>query len=542
VSKRSAKSRAVIALLALAIAPGALAQDLGPALDRSAARSPQIDPSAPPPDSVETPDELRSGLSPVTPAQGVANYGAPRPKTRLPKPYPPPRRRVGTPPRRLNPLPSLEPYKTSAVARRARREEQKPGEPPSEIPPTVAATPSIKAKPKPHPDPDPYAPIGIGVGSLRLDPFVETSSGYDDNPDRLPSVPYGTNNPVGSPFLRVDAGLRLKSDWERDDLFADLRLGYVDYFDYTQANRFDGAGTTSSRIDVTRDTSIDILGRYTLDSQRPGSPAISSGLPNVVVTNRPIVFSSGVSLGATQRLGRLEVSLRGSFDRTIYGDAYYSDGSSLILSGTDFNDYGITGRAAYEVSPSVKPFAEATYDSRVHDSYLDPYGYARDSDGYAAKGGLQVKITDLVHGEAAGGYAERAYKDPRLPELRGPTVDASLIYTPTPLTTVSLRATTTLNETTVENAAGTLSRTYSAQLSHDLLRNLSISAIGSYFTNNYEGASIFEHGYTAGVKLEYKLTRAITIHASVSHERLNSSLANSNYTDNVYMAGLRFQP
>lgn len=540
-SKGSAKSRAgSVLLVVLTLTPPALAQSL------SAPLAPTIDANAPAPEpnGGVTADELRSGLAPALPPQGVANYGAPRPRVRLPKPYPPPRRHVGRPPLRGRPLPPLEAYRTSAVARRTLHAQQILGEPAPEIPPTVAVTPTIKAKPKPRPDPHPYDPIGVGVGSLRLYPFLETSFGYDDNPDRLASVPFSNsaNNPVGSKFLRADAGLRLKSDWERSDLVGDLRLGYVDYFDYEQASRLDGAGTLISRYDVTRDTAINLLGRFTLDSQRPGSPAISSGAPNVTVTNRPIVFSTGASVGVTQKFNRLEVSLRGSFDRTIFGDAYYSDGSSLILSGTDFNDYGVTGRVAYEVSPSLRPFAEATYDSRIHDSYLDPYGYARDSSGVAARGGVQVRVTELVTGEASGGWAERSYRDTRLPQLRGPTLDASLIYTPTPLTTLTLRSATALSETTTTGASGVLSRIYSAQLSHDLLRNLSISALGSYFTNTYEGAAIFEHGYTAGVKLDYKITRSVAIRASVAHERLNSSQANANYTANVYMAGFRFQP
>ena len=116
---------------------------------------------------------------------------------------------------------------------------------------------------------------------------------------------------------------------------------------------------------MTRDTAIDVLGHFNLDTQRPGAPAISSGSPNVTVTNRPIIFAAGIAAGVTEKLNRLELSLRGAFDRTIYENAYYSDGSTLNLASTDFNDYGIIGRAAYEISPHLKPFVEGTYDTRV---------------------------------------------------------------------------------------------------------------------------------------------------------------------------------
>jgi hypothetical protein len=36
----------------------------------------------------------------------------------------------------------------------------------------------------------------------------------------------------------------------------------------------DGAGTLAGRIDVTRDTQIDLGARYTLTTQRSGSPAL----------------------------------------------------------------------------------------------------------------------------------------------------------------------------------------------------------------------------------------------------------------------------
>jgi len=504
--------------------------------------------------------EMRGALPPAAPRPTATNYGEPRPKERLPKPYPPLRTHAGEPKRFKNPLPPLEPYKTSAVARRALRLRpslQDPAiaaaKPTAEPPPTVAAVPTLKVKAKPKPDVDPYAPVGIGVGSMRLSPFIETSGGYDTNPNRLPvntnpTIPSNnTNTPVPSSFARVDTGLRLRTDWAKDDLQADLRLGYVDYFDNQPASRPDGVGNVVGRYDVTRDTAIDVLGRFSLDTQRPGSPAISSNLPNVTVTNRPIVAGAGASLGVTQKFGRLDISLRGSFDRYFYQNATYSDGSTLDLASTDYNDYGVTGIVAYELSPYIKPFVQATYDSRVHDAWLDPYGYARDSVGVAARGGVRVRFSELLNGEASGGYAEREYRDPRLPLLATPTLDGSLIYTPSALTTLTLRAATTLNETTLEGSSGTITHSLGAELAHDLMRNLRISLLGTYYQNNYVvnsyyGPSIVERGYTAGAKLEYKITRWAALKFSYSHERLVSSAANSSYQADVFMAGVRVQP
>jgi hypothetical protein len=98
---------------------------------------------------------------------------------------------------------------------------------------------------------------------------------------------------------------------------------------------------------------------------------LPAGSGGVTVTNQPIVFSSGTTLGATQRFNRLELSLKGTFDRTINQNATQSDGTMINLAANNFNAYGVTGRAAYEISPKLKPFVEATVDTRRYDQRLD---------------------------------------------------------------------------------------------------------------------------------------------------------------------------
>lgn len=472
-----------------------------------------------------------------------SNYGAPRKAARSPKPYPP--RRVYPPPpfSPQNALPKLEPYKTSAFAKRAARLKLRtttlgpppPGPPP---PPTVAAVPTISVKPKPKVEVKPFDPIGLGIGSLRLFPYGEVSGGYDDNPNRLaPNI----SGKRGSTTIRAEGGFALRSDWSRHSLNAEFRGAYSEYFDVPLANRPDGAGTIAARMDITRDASFDVLSRFTLDTIRPGAPAIASGVPSVTVVNRPIVFGASVAAGPTQRFGPLEVSLRGTYDRVSYENSRFSDGSILDLARTSYNGFGALGRLSYELTPDVKPFIEGTLDWRIHDSPTDFNGFFRNSQGFTARGGAAVNITQLLRGEASGGYGEREYKDVRLPRLRGPVVDAALIYTPSALTTITLRGSTALSETQLANAAGVLTQTFSAQLSHDLLRNLNVSVLGSYYVNDYQGADVFETGYTAGVKLDYKITRSISLRGSYIHERLDSSFPNADYTANVYLVGLRFQ-
>jgi hypothetical protein len=500
------------------------------------------------PGSTEPTPQQTFGQSPYSAAP---NYGKPRQKILGPiKPRPPPRPSARQ-------LPPLEAYRTSKIARDLLKRGIRVADPralrdttggppkvfdptlgvpaPSNPPPTVAILPTILIKPRPKGEDGPYAPIGIGIGNVRLRPSLETTAGYDSNPNRVAIPRHGSSE------LRADGALNIQSEWSNHELKGDLRLGYADFPQVPKANRPDGAGTLTGRIDVTRDTQIDLGARYTLATQRPGSPELPAGSGGATVTNQPIIFSSGATLGATQRFNRLEVSLKGTFDRTVNQNATQSDGTIIDLAANNFNAYGTTARAAYELSPKLKPFVETTVDTRRYDQRLDQNGFERTSNGVSARGGAVYQVTSLITGEASAGYGQRKYEDPRLSNLNGPLVDASLIYTPTPLTKVTLRGTTSFEETSVQNASGAVVRRFTLEVSHALLRNVTLTALGTFQDTQYRGVTLEERYFNGTLRAEYNLTRTVAVRASYTFEKLKSTSIGNDYTANVFLLGLRFQ-
>ena len=63
--------------------------------------------------------------------------------------------------------------------------------------------------------------------------------------------------------------------------------------------------------------------------------------------------------------------------------------------------------------PGVKPFIEASADTRVHDLETDTAGYQRNSKGLTGLVGTSVNLRGTLTGEIAVGYAQRTYEDPR---------------------------------------------------------------------------------------------------------------------------------
>ena len=196
----------------------------------------------------------------------------------------------------------------------------------------------------------------------------------------------------------------------------------------------------------------------------------------------------------------------------------------------------------YELTRGLIPFVEGIVDTRVYDQTIDNAGFRRSSDGVAVRAGSTFEITRTVTGEASAGIQHRKYDDPRLRELRGPILDASVIWAATPLTTVRLRAATGVDETTIPNASGILTKRATLEVQHDLFRNLSlIGAVGAT-ESDYRGVFLEEEGVFGSVKLDYRLTRSVAVRASFTHERLNSTALNADYTANTYLVGLRFNP
>jgi hypothetical protein len=259
------------------------------------------------------------------------------------------------------------------------------------------------------------------------------------------------------------------------------------------------------------------------------------------MTGRPIIATYGGGLGVTQTFNRLELSLRGSADRTYWGDAHFTDGTTQLLSQDSYTAYGLTSRASYELTPGVKPFIEVGVDRRIHDSAIDTSGYARNSDGVDAKGGSTFELTRLLTGEVSAGYANRHYEDQRLSDLRGPVFDSSLVWTATGLTKVTLHAATTMDETTIAGSSGAITRTESLEIAHALLRDLTFKATGSIAGSTFQNVGTTQTLYQMGLAAEYNLNRSVVLRASATHQKMVSNQANTDYTGNVFMLGLKLQ-
>jgi hypothetical protein len=138
-------------------------------------------------DPVAPPENATLMRGPLADTGAAAGLDSPRPGPRKPKPFPPEREPYPKPLSPRTPLPPLEPYASSYVAKKAARTRSATTRGPTPPPPsvTVATAPAIPHKPKPKVEANPYDPLGVTLGSMIFSPYVQASGGFDDNPNRL---------------------------------------------------------------------------------------------------------------------------------------------------------------------------------------------------------------------------------------------------------------------------------------------------------------------------------------------------------------------
>jgi hypothetical protein len=483
--------------------------------------------TAPPPQVSSVPPALPQPPPPVVyPAKAAARPGAvlPPPPEELPISNPPPvvyPQSAAVRPGATLPIPPPQDFLGSAST-------PPPGTPtPVSLPLGRVPSPTL-----PFAAGDPYEALGIKAGSFLILPAVELSAGYNTNPTAAPGGP-------GSLYFVVAPELHVRSNWPTNSFTADITGSYTDYpnNDYQPSlNAPYLNAKADGRLDVTRTTQIQLEARTIVSTDNPGSPNITAGLETL-----PIDTTVGGTLGAAHEFGRLDVSLKGTFDRSMYSSAQLTDGETADFDYRNFDQYAGILRVGYEIDPGLTPFVEFDADTRVHDQSTDIFGEDRDSDGTSAKLGATLNFANSLTGEIAAGYMKRDYQDPTLPDIAGPTLDGSLTWQATALTTAKLTATSIVTESTVEGVSGEFSRSVTAEVDHALRTWLIANAQLGYEYDQYVGLGRNDNHFFTAAGLTYNMNRDLQLRGEVREDWLNSNVSGVAYTATTFLLTMRLQ-
>jgi hypothetical protein len=235
------------------------------------------------------------------------------------------------------------------------------------------------------------------------------------------------------------------------------------------------------------------------------------------------------------------ITLRGGYTATDY-----SGDRSQLTSVTDANnaDYNETVgglRLAYELSPQTSIFADGSVNRRKFDTRVDAAGFLRGSDGYEAALGVTWSNGSKLSGELSVGYQSQTPDDARLKRLDGIGVDATLEWQATALTRLSLSAATDINETTLANSSGYVSREVGIGIEHALRRNLILNGEWTYTQNDFSGVNLVEEETEASLGVDYYLSRYVALTADMSWMEFTSTQAGADYDATTVTVGVKVQ-
>jgi hypothetical protein len=172
---------------------------------------------------------------------------------------------------------------------------------------------------------------------------------------------------------------------------------------------------------------------------------------------------------------------------------------------------------------------------------MDRNGVQRDSEGHYVKGGTSFDFLGTFTGDAALGWIKRVYQDPTLPRINGLTVDSSLTWLASALTTVKLTAATRVDESTLVGVSGVFTREVTLQVDHAFRRWLIATGKFTYANDDYVGSTRDDNRYVASGLITYKLMRELWLKAEYRHEWLRSNQPANNYDADVFLLGVRLQ-
>ena len=242
-----------------------------------------------------------------------------------------------------------------------------------------------------------------------------------------------------------------------------------------------------------------------------------------------------------QHFNPLVLTVKGTADRTQYQDSLLTDGTTASNAARDYNQFAGILRGGVDLNTGVVPFVEVQGDQRLYDQTDDLSGDRRNSTGVSAKAGATVNLVNDLSGEMAAGYLERTYVDPTLSRIAGATLDGSLTWQATALTTAKFTALSVVNESALTGVSGAFSRDVNVQVDHAFRRYLIATVKLGYGQDDYVGEQRVDNRYFAAIGGTYKFSREVWLKGELRQDWLNSTAPNASYKNTTILIGVRLQ-
>jgi len=375
-----------------------------------------------------------------------------------------------------------------------------------------------------------YEPLGIRAGSVIIRPNMSESLGYNDNA-------LGTTQSHGSMEAETQATLAANTDWNRNGLSAYFNVDDLHYPEQPSQNQTNWIAGVGGFYEFGRDRLE--LG-YTHFNLNQGPTAIDSFSLQLPVTYRV----DDVRASYTTQFGRFSVTPNAefsyyNFDNTVVGGQPFSQ----QFRNRDMIQGGLTTRYEFSAQRNAVLVVRG-YDTR----YITPQigQPKRDNSGFAVLGGIEYLWSGALRFRALVGYEQREYTSSAYKTQTAPVAEASVIWTPTELTTVTGTLSRIIEDAADETVTGYTYTTFRGVVDHELLRNVLLQGHAGVQAADYQQGGGTQTIYNVGVNATWLLNRNLQLRASYDYTNSSSSGTTAatngpnsgDYNSNIYLLTL----
>ena len=390
---------------------------------------------------------------------------------------------------------------------------------------TTASVPAPAPKAE---EQDPYEALGIRAGSFILYPSLTATTGYTTNAS-------GSVGAAGSGFGLLEPELFIQSDWARHETTLSLRGSYEKFFDGASPDKPSAAAVATARIDFENEWTADLAAGATYSQQNISDASFPSG-----ADTPPGVIGLSSTAALNGNFGRGTFTIAGSVDRSMYENA--TSGGIPVDQGDRTNTvFGGRLRVGYEATASLTPFVEGEIARRAYDRAIDNGGFQRSSTGLTARAGVAFDRGPLLTGEIAVGTTQEDFDDPLLASLSALSVDGSLVWSPTELTTVTFDGSTAINPSTNPASSGSVVYDATVDIAYAWRRNFTINWTGEINHEHFQGSEEVDTTYDVGMSATWKINRSLHLTAGYVHEWVVSTDPAVDYQSDAVQVELRAQ-
>jgi hypothetical protein len=301
---------------------------------------------------------------------------------------------------------------------------------------------------------------GIRAGGFVFRPTVETGFGYDDN------VLGGRGSPA-SVISRSSPALAVNSDWGRNALGAYLSADTAQYLNAPQQSRTDWNAAIGGTYTIGRG---ELTGAYSHLVLHEDSTYV-----NAIPTSTPLPFTvDDVRANYTIKLGRFTLTPNIDLSSWRFGTATIG-GQAVderiedhdVLQGGVAVGYELSGRSSLLGTVSV-------FDARY--LYGQPRTPAPSAVSTLGMGGIDYRLSGNLRFRVLVGAESREFQSSFYRSRVAPVGQATAIWTPTGLTTITATVARTLEDAVQADSGGYTYTRAEFEIDHELLRNVVLSS------------------------------------------------------------------